>query len=345
MALKVVDKKRHGIVFVDNLLHFLSVESPFTMSSFQNAAPGAKSMKFANALDPFAGFLGRESTLGAAAEDEPNIMTKQSDTRLRFHGGSSSASQGSCTVLQQQMSMSQQEQQVFSQESKISPASIADVTNREYASQSLTRHGDDDEDDSDFNSDDDDNDDAAIEAFRQKRLAEMKESQRQTDEHLAKGHGQVRIITQDEFLPQCTSSKFVVVHFFHKEFVRCQILTHHLKRIAPLHCQCKFVEIDAEKAPFFVVKLKIQTLPTLIVFRDGKAINRLIGFEDLAEGSNKNPDDFPTCSLGYWLERTGVIEYEGPNSDNEDNAKVSSSFTGRSKISRLSHYAVYDEDV
>ena len=129
------------------------------------------------------------------------------------------------------------------------------------------------------------------------------------------------------------------VHFFHKEFERCKIMDHHLKAIAtnPHHLSCKFVRIDAEKAPFFVGKLKIKTLPTVIVFKDGQTIERLLGFEGLTSPSTNRRandiDNFPTSRLGYWLESVGAIEYDGPESDDEDN-----------NDNRRSQTRVYDED-
>ncbi|OEU17394.1 thioredoxin-like protein, partial [Fragilariopsis cylindrus CCMP1102] len=170
----------------------------------------------------------------------------------------------------------------------------------------------------------DDEDDAVLDAIRQKRLRQMQKAQIKEVEKKAKGHGEVRTITQDEFLTECTSSDYVAVHFFHKEFERCKIMDHHLKKIACQHLSCKFVRIDAEKAPFFVVKLKVQQLPTLLVFKNGELLHRLLGFEDLSDATtstSRNPadiDDFPTSRLGYWLEKTGAIEYEGPDSDDED---------------------------
>jgi hypothetical protein len=101
-----------------------------------------------------------------------------------------------------------------------------------------------------------DNDDAELEAIRQRRLHEMRQMQAKTAQQRALGHGEVRTITQDEFLPECTgSSEWVAVHFFHVEFERCKIMDHHLKMIAPRHLSCKFLRLDAEKAPFFVQKV------------------------------------------------------------------------------------------
>ena len=196
------------------------------------------------------------------------------------------------------------------------------------------------EDDSDFDSDfEDDFDDPALEAFRQRRLAEMKQAQQKDAENKAKGHGDYRTISQDEFLSECTGSDYVAVHFFHKDFERCKIMDHHLKIVASIHLSCKFVRIDAEKTPFFVAKLNIKTLPTLIMFKDGKTMDRLTGFEGLS--NSKNPDEFSTSSLGRWLEKTGAIEYEGPDSDDED--------TGRNVRSRngmlQSRFQAYDADI
>ena len=103
----------------------------------------------------------------------------------------------------------------------------------------------DDDDDSDF---DDDlfDDDPVLDAIREKRMAELKQQQKEHAENVAKGHGQYRTISQDEFLPECTgTSTFVVVHFFHSEFERCKIMDHHLKIIATKHTTCKILRIDA----------------------------------------------------------------------------------------------------
>ena len=166
--------------------------------------------------------------------------------------------------------------------------------------------------DSNDNSDDDYDDlldDPALDDLRDQRLTQMKQAQERKIADLAKGHGQVRTITQDEFLPECTgSSTFVAVHFFHQEFERCQILDHHFQQIARDYTECKCLRIDAAKAPFFVGKLQIRTLPTLIVFQDGKAVDRLTGFEGLADDPSK-PDEWSTCKLAAWMGQTGAIQY------------------------------------
>jgi thiol-disulfide isomerase/thioredoxin len=302
-------------------------------SSYQNAAPGSKSMKFADAMDPFAGFLGRENADNSDdVISSSAVLSEQLDTRLRVSSHPSTLS-AAASPQSQMMTMQQQEQAVASEVSQNTTVPATTFNKHETTLKQ--------EDDSDSDLEEFDDDDAVLEAIRQKRLAQLKHAHAKLDAQNAKGHGQVRVISQDEFLPECMSSRFVVVHFFHKEFERCNILSHHLKKLANAHLNCKFVEIDAEKAPFFVVKLKVQTLPTMIVFKDGKAVNRLVGFEDLMTASDNNTtiNEFPTSRLGYWLEQTGAIEYDGPESDEEKDENVS-----KSRTSGSHRFKVYDDD-
>lgn len=214
-------------------------------------------------------------------------------------------------INQQQNAAQQQKQQLKKQYAENERQVAADrvqALQRQLKQQDrLDNDNDDaDADDSDY---DDLLDDPVLDTLRDKRLAEMRVAQLKKVEDLARGHGQYRTIGQDEFLPECTgTSEFVAVHFFHKDFERCDIMDHHLKLIAMQHTTCKFIRIDAEKAPFFVAKLQIKTLPTLLVFQDGKATERLMGFEGLAKDPTK-PDEWETRRLQEWLSKTGAIEY------------------------------------
>jgi len=99
-----------------------------------------------------------------------------------------------------------------------------------------------------------------------------------------------------------TKTDYVICAFFHKDFERCKIVDMHLQKICKLHLEARFVKIDAEKCPFFVEKLNIQMLPTIILFENGVAIDRIVGFEELG-----GADDFPTMSLIRRLVVGGVL--------------------------------------
>lgn len=177
-------------------------------------------------------------------------------------------------------------------------------------------------DDSDFD-DDDDDDDPILASIRERRLHEMmRQAQHQNQAAAAnasRGLGDYRTIAQDEFLPEClqTNSAYVAIHFFHDQFERCKIMDHHLRIVAKRFATCKFLRINAEKAPFFVQKLQIRTLPTLLVLNDGQVVDRLIGFEGLSSSTN-DPDQWRTSQLQMWLSTTGAIVYHPSNSDSSD---------------------------
>ena len=107
-------------------------------------------------------------------------------------------------------------------------------------------------------------DDNELKLLREQRLKQIKKEHNAKVENIAKGHGQYREILQDEFLAEVTGSMKVVVHFYHRDFPRCEIMDHHLQKLAMKHIECKFVKVNAEKAPFFIEKVTHSDLPLLI---------------------------------------------------------------------------------
>jgi hypothetical protein len=154
-----------------------------------------------------------------------------------------------------------------------------------------------DEDDLDLD------DDPEYLKYKAKRMAEIKAAHDETAINKTKGHGEYREIDESEFLPTVTKSKNAVCHFYHKEFERCKIVDEHLKKICIEHIEARFVKINAEKAPFFVGKLQIKMLPTIVCFIDGVAVDRIVGFEELG-----NKDDFPTLAMTRRLVQAKVLK-------------------------------------
>jgi hypothetical protein len=157
-----------------------------------------------------------------------------------------------------------------------------------------------------------------LEQLRQKRMAELKNSRKEQIENVTvRGHGQYTEITQDEFLPAVTASRQVICHFYHQDFQRCKIIDKHLQLLARSHVETRFVFINAEKAPFFVERLNVRTLPTILFFRDGINFERVLGFDGIS-----NKDNFPTAALAKRLARSGMItpkNQDESGSDSDDN--------------------------
>ena len=148
----------------------------------------------------------------------------------------------------------------------------------------------------------DEEEEKMMRSIRERRLADMKNHYQEKQENLIKGHGKYEEITEEQFLPTVTGSKFVVCHFYHQNFERCKIVDMHLREISRAHPEAKFIYMNVEKAPFFIKKLQIQVIPTMIIFIEGIAVDRVVGFEELG-----NKDDFPTLALTRRLIKSGVI--------------------------------------
>jgi hypothetical protein len=111
----------------------------------------------------------------------------------------------------------------------------------------------------DSEDEDADEDDYELRQIREQRLRQIKAQQIEKIENISKGHGQYREIVQDEFLAEMTSSTRVICHFYHSDFPRCEIMNHHLSKLAPRHIETKFVKINADKAPFFIEKVSFDS--------------------------------------------------------------------------------------
>jgi len=116
------------------------------------------------------------------------------------------------------------------------------------------KHGDESGDDSDDLFGDDD----VLNQLHQARLAQLKKQGEIVQKYKNLGHGSYGHVTEQEFLPAVTGSKLVVCHFYHPEYETCKIMDRHLKEIAPKYLPVRFIHIDANKAPFFVEKLKVR---------------------------------------------------------------------------------------
>merc|ERR1711998_305285 len=166
------------------------------------------------------------------------------------------------------------------------------------------------EEDSDEFDLDDFDDDEITNKMMEERMAQMREQANEANDWKRKGHGELNEIVEEDFLKTVTKSHFAVVHFYHREFMRCKIVDQHLEILAKKYIATKFAKIDAEKAPFFVDKLQICVMPCVCMFEDGKMMGRIDGF-DLLGGMDEFPTEVMECVIGA----SGVIAFKPPEDE------------------------------
>ncbi|KAK9373223.1 thioredoxin-like protein [Lipomyces chichibuensis] len=165
------------------------------------------------------------------------------------------------------------------------------------------------EDDNDSVDDDEflallEEDSAALDAFREMRMQELHSQMKAAKRFMDTGHGILKeVATEKEVLEITTTTKYCVVHFFHPGFKRCEIMDSRLNALTAKHMGTRFISVNVDNATFLVVRLRIQVLPCVICFIDGKEVLRLVGFESLA-----NSDHFTSDMLESQLQKSGVIQ-------------------------------------
>ncbi|KAL7514661.1 hypothetical protein ACHAXN_012453 [Cyclotella atomus] len=309
------------------------------MPSHQNPTGNSKAAKFvaANPLaplaDPFAGMGDDQKELNKEVSDNVNKRVEKAMIELeQKHAAGTNelddpdrapTGQAYKELHKQQMDLARRQTAARDQEDKQRMQQNRQIME---AKDQIRRMKFTEESDHDDESEDEfhhllDEEDPSLIQLREARLAQLKREQIARAENISLGHGTLRTILQDEYLPECTgSSRYVCIHFFQDEFERCKIMDFHLKIVAEEHIECKFLRIDAAKAPFFVAKFKIQVLPSLFVYDTGKEIGRLTGFDGLALNPKK-PDEWHTGRLQEWLAEKGVIRYEKPSEEVEEERK------------------------
>jgi len=146
-----------------------------------------------------------------------------------------------------------------------------------------------------------------LENYREQRLTEIKNQMNEMNNMKQDMHGTYQEITEAEFLPLTTQTRRVACHFYSTDFKSCKVLDSHLEKLAQKHFTTRFVKLNAPEAPFFVQKLKIKTLPCLVMFIDGKAVDRIVGFDELGNSTN-----FSTAVLERRLGSSGAIQVKAP---------------------------------
>lgn len=74
------------------------------------------------------------------------------------------------------------------------------------------------------------------------------------------------------FLQIINSSKPVLVDFYADWCIPCKELPPVLKKLKEEFGQVKIIKVDVDKNPFIATHYKINTIPTLIFFKNGKPL-------------------------------------------------------------------------
>ena len=161
---------------------------------------------------------------------------------------------------------------------------------------------------------------------RKRRL--VKEAQRR-QQLRTQGHGEYREISgEKQFFKEIKDAPAAAIHFYRPATFRCAIVDKHMSRCASKYVECKFVKINAEKAPYLCEKLHIWCLPSIVLVKDGKTEHTCVGFNDFG-----GDDDFSDEAFEYVLGGKGMFKYKGDHPEDASGSSGGSSLHRKPKNS------------
>ncbi|KAK0468158.1 thioredoxin-like protein [Desarmillaria tabescens] len=143
-------------------------------------------------------------------------------------------------------------------------------------------------------------------AMREQGLEVLKREMDKMQAMKQNQHGSyTEIFDEKEVIRVTAQEPKSVVHFYHSNFKRCEIMDKHLAALAPKYFNTRFIRVFVENVPWLVEKLAIKVLPCVICFVNGTTKDRIIGFEELG-----NNDAFTTAMLELRLSVSGRSLYK-----------------------------------
>ena len=86
-------------------------------------------------------------------------------------------------------------------------------------------------------------------------------------------------LNEENFEKEVINSKdLILVDFFATWCGPCRMLSPVLERIATSRAEFDIAKVDVDQAQNLAYKYDVQVVPTMIIFKDGKIMNRMEGF-------------------------------------------------------------------
>ncbi|OWZ72536.1 hypothetical protein AYX14_02002 [Cryptococcus neoformans] len=140
-------------------------------------------------------------------------------------------------------------------------------------------------------------------AHREARMEALSRQIKQVKDLRESEYGRIVEFNEEKALiERMAKEKYCILHFVHPNFKRCDIMDRHLSQLASKHKHTLFLRANVDNVPFLVTKMAVKVLPCVMSYVDGRAVDRLIGFEELGQS-----DNFTTKALEFRLSQTGVL--------------------------------------
>ena len=85
-------------------------------------------------------------------------------------------------------------------------------------------------------------------------------------------------ITSSEFENIVSNNELVFVDFFATWCGPCKMLSPSIDKLASEHPEAKICKVDIDQEGALATQFQVQSIPTMIVFKNGQPVKRQLGF-------------------------------------------------------------------
>jgi len=112
----------------------------------------------------------------------------------------------------------------------------------------------------------------------------MPKGENKIDKINSEVENKIEKITNSNFESEVLNSeKTVLIDFYATWCMPCKILSPIIEEIANENTEIKVVKIDIDEEEDLAIKYKVISIPTIVVIKDGKEINRIVGVTSKSE--------------------------------------------------------------
>lgn len=94
----------------------------------------------------------------------------------------------------------------------------------------------------------------------------------------------IKDITQENFEQEVLNAQgTVLVDFYAPWCGPCKMIAPVLEQVAQRHQEVKIVKVDTDQAPELMAQFGVRGIPTLLLIKDGEAVDRKVGAASLKQ--------------------------------------------------------------